>query len=53
MSTFPIRASQVPVTLSVPSFARFLSGVAAFMDTLAEAHEMATAAQKRYPFAAW
>lgn len=53
MTTLPIQAPRGTLAVTVPGFARLVSGIVLMLDAMAEAHQMAVEAHKRYPFAAW
>jgi hypothetical protein len=46
MNTLPLRASHIPEAWVLPRFARVGSFFSAVLDVIAEAHQMAVAAEK-------
>jgi hypothetical protein len=53
MSTLTLRAPYIPQVSVLPAVARVVAVIVAVLDVFAEAQDMASAAQKRYPFAEW
>lgn len=53
MSTLPIQAPAMPQVWPLAGFGRVFAALATVLDVIAEAHEQARAAHKRYPFADW
>jgi hypothetical protein len=51
MNTLPLRASHIPEAWVLPKFARLGALLSSVIDVFAEAHTLAEAARKRYPFA--
>ena len=49
MSTLPLRDSHIPHVSVLP----VVAAISAVLDVFAEAQNLASAAQKRYPFAEW
>lgn len=50
MSTLSIHTASLPHSSARPASTKFFSFFSALIEVFAEAHEMARAAQKRYPF---
>ena len=53
MSTVSLRARYIPHVSVLRAAARVVAVIVVVLDVFAEAQDMASAAQRRYPFAEW